>query len=113
MFDFFIQSGAFMIGLLILSVFNIFISIKYIIVLNNIISIVLLCILCTLLRIFATYIGINGPLSLESDLSKVTSHNLLNGIKTSLFASIIGGIIMFISNALWYLFIDRHTLFIV
>ena len=88
MFDFFIQSGAFMIGLLVLSVLNIFISIKNIKVLNNINSIVLLCILCSLLRIFATYIGINGALSLESDLSKVTPHILLSGIKISFFTSI-------------------------
>ena len=80
---------------------------------HNTNSNLLLYILCAFIEIFIRYIGINEALSLESDLSKVAPHILLNGIKTSLFTSSIGRIIMFIQTALWYLFINRHTLFVV
>ena len=49
----------------------------------------------------------------EPDLNIVASHCLLNGIKISLFPSITVGMIMFISTGLWYLFINRHNLFVV
>ena len=76
-------------------------------------GIVLLGIFSALFGILATYIGINSALSMVPDISKISPHILINGLKTSLITSFAGGIIMLISTAIWYFFIKRHNLLVV
>ena len=113
MVDAFLYGGPFMMALLILSAVIIFISVKNINEPYNTNSIVLLGIFSALVGIFATYLGIDAAFSSVSEISKISPHVLINGLKTSLITSITGGIIMLISTGLWYLFIRRHNLLVV
>ena len=106
------NGGPFMMVLLLLVGSIIFISLKNIKEPYNTNGIVLLGILSALFGILATYIGINSALSMVPDISKISPHILINGLKTSLITSFTGGIILLFSTALWYLFIKRHNLLV-
>ena len=113
MIDIFLKGGPFMMILLILLGIIVFIALKNINEPYNTNSIVLLGILSALVGISATYVGIETAYSSVSDISKVSPQILINGLKTSLIASITGGIIMLVSTGLWYFFIKRHNLLVV
>ena len=107
-----LNGGPFMMVLLILLGSIIFISLKNIKEPYNTNGIVLLGILSALVGISATYIGINAAFSSVPEISNISPHILINGLKTSLITSFTGGIIMLISTALWYFFIKRHNLLV-
>ena len=113
MIDTFLNGGPFMMVLLILFGSIIFISVKNIKEPYNTNSIVLIGIFSALVGIAATYIGVNAAFSLVPDISTISPQILINGLKTSLITSIIGGTIMLVSTALWYFFIRRHNLLVV
>ena len=58
--------------------------------------------------IIATGIGISSALSYAPDISKVAPHILWGGLKSSLVTTFSGGIILFFSTFLWYLFSIKH-----
>ena len=106
------NGGPFMMILFILLVIIIFISLKNIKEPYNTNGIVFLGIFSALVGILATYIGINAAFSSVPEISNISPHILINGLKTSLITSFTGGIIMLISTALWYFFIKRHNLLV-
>ena len=105
-----LSGGPFMMILLLIVVSIIFISAKNIKEPYNTNGIVLLGIFGALIGILATYIGVNTAFSSVPDISNISPKILINGLKTSLISSFTGGIIMFVSTALWYFFIKRHNL---
>ncbi len=108
-----VNGGPFMMILLILAGSIIFISVKNINEPYNTNGIVLLGIFSALVGISATYIGVNAAFSAVPEITNISPHILINGLKTSLITSFTGGIIMLISTALWYFFIKRHNLLVV
>ena len=108
-----VNGGPFMMVLLILVSSIIFISVKNIKEPYNTNGIVLLGIFSALVGISATYIGVNAAFSAVPEITNISPHILINGLKTSLITSFSGGIIMLISTALWYFFIKRHNLLVV
>ena len=108
-----LNGGPFMMVLLILIGSIIFISVKNIKEPYNTNGIVLLGIFSALVGISATYIGVNAAFSAVPEITNISPHILINGLKTSLITSFSGGIIMLISTALWYFFIKRHNLLVV
>ena len=108
-----LNGGPFMMVLLTLVGSIIFISVKNIKEPYNTNGIVLLGIFSALVGISATYIGVNAAFSAVPDISNISPHILMNGLKTSLITSFTGGIIMVTSTALWYFFIKRHNLLVV
>ena len=113
MLEILLNGGPFMMVLLTLVGSIIFISVKNIKEPYNTNGIVLLGIFSALVGISATYIGVNAAFSAVPDISNISPHILMNGLKTSLITSYIGGIIMVTSTALWYFFIKRHNLLVV
>ena len=113
MLDALLNGGPFMMVLFILVGSIIFISVKNIKEPYNTNGIVLLGIFSALVGISATYIGVNAAFSAVPEITNISPQILINGLKTSLITSFSGGIIMFISTALWYFFIKRHNLLVV
>ena len=107
------NGGPFMMVLLIIVGSIIFISIKNIKEPYNTNGIVLLGIFSASVGILATYLGVNAAFSAVPDISNISPQILINGIKTSLITSFIGGFLMLISTALWYYFIKRHNLLVI
>ena len=108
-----VNGGPFMMVLLLLVSAIIIISVKNIKEPYNTNGIVLLGIFSALVGISATYIGVNAAFSAVPEITNISPHILINGLKTSLITSFSGGIIMLISTALWYFFIKRHNLLVV
>ena len=113
MLEILLNGGPFMLVLIILFSSIIFISVKNIKEPYNTNGIVLLGIFSALVGISATYIGVNAAFSAVPEITNISPHILINGLKTSLITSFSGGIIMLISTALWYFFIKRHNLLVV
>jgi len=113
MLKFLFNGGPFMMIFLLLFCSIIFISVKNIKEPYNTNSIVLIGIFSSLFGIFSSYIGIKAAFNLVPDINNISPQILINGIKTSLITSFIGGFLMLISTALWYFFIKRHNLLFV
>ena len=108
-----LNGGPFMMVLFILLVGIVFISIKNINQPFKTNGIVLLGILSALVGIISTYMGVNAAFSAVPDISNIAPQILLNGMKTALITTFMGGFIMVLSTALWYYFVKRHNLLVV
>ena len=58
--------------------------------------------------IIVTAVGISNAFSIVNDISKIATHILLNGFKTSLITTYAGGFILLFSTLLWYFFSVKY-----
>ena len=86
----------------------IFISTKNLKSAYHIDKIILIGSAAAIFGISATAVGISNALSIVPDISKVAPHVLWNGFKTSLVTTFSGGVILFISTVLWYVFSNKY-----
>lgn len=108
MVQYFLSGGILMIPIFLSLIFLIFISVKNLKSAYHIDKIILIGSLTAIFGMIATAVGISNACSITPDISKIASHILLNGLKTSLVTTFAGGFILLFSTLLWYLFSSKY-----
>ena len=108
MIQYLVSGGIFMIPIYFAFIFLIFMSSKNFKSAYHIDKIMLIGSLTAIFGIVSTAIGISNAWRIAPDISNITPHILLNGLKTSMVTTFAGGLILLFSTVLWSFFSSKY-----